>query len=288
MLTEIPYDVQSIIYKNLDPKTRARMRLSISKRKFAYGHLYKEKMIAIADNYIRRHKEALKLKKKYLPVTMQNFLLREANKCNKDGYIRKILRDIEITVDSDNDDDSQPILFGLNKLLYLIEVNWLTEQKITDIALPASVEPKVLQTFAETIARKATKETFNVLVSNQKTCKMFVDWMSTSHGPETFVFTMVNHKNEMLLRYIIFEDYKTKETAHIHRMKEYMTYPRVCVIFYQTVDSVKILLDVFGDDIQMNTLESLLEKAEEALCVETALYMFKYISDRKSRSLATQ
>lgn len=277
-----------MIYKRLDPKSRAKLKASISKRQFVHGSTYKEKNIAVADNYIKRHKAALRSKKKHLPLGMQNFLINEANKINRDSYVRSMLKDVGIEMDSDNE-KPEPMLSPIENLIYHIKMNQISDKVMRECEVDTKpIEPDQLKNYGETVASTASVETFNALMSDNYTHRLLMDWFSTWHGPESFVFTMINHHNHALLQHIFRGDYPAKQSLDIQKMIDFMSRENIAVIFFDNVIALKVIVDYFGYCITDKTLHAIRERAEEHLSTDSALFISKCILDRQNRSLEAQ
>ena len=281
MLFQLPVEIQELIYKNLDGKSRCKVRTCLSKSiKVPFGSPTKEKQLTVAAHYIKRHKDALRKKTKTLPHTIHSVLLHEAKLL--DSYSHDLLTDIGAYVDNA---DNQ-----VNAFTYIIQHiknNNLLPSKLQSILQTQTCfkDDKQINSFLQIVGQFASKDTITILLDNLVTQNVLLQSMKCKIKCENFIFYVVNYCNSQLLDFMFTTDERTSSLFNTRTMINYITSSKIAPIFSTcSIYSTKLFLQYFGCHLSHDVLQTMRDKSAESISYdfESALYIDQYINKQKN------
>lgn len=269
------YDVLENIYKRLDPKSRMRMKLCISKSSKMPGNIQTEKKLAVADGYIRKNKQMLKSKQKDIPLAMYHFLVEQINQ--NDYYAKELCKDIDINIPEQN----MKCIYELNNDIIN---NTLTKQRLQSYMDYLKNNKKTLEEIASYFdttkfmfqLAKASVATFTLLLNNEIMFKVFQIIFRQTHNyanDNTFIYAILCCNNEELLCYILQNSEATRKIININKCIDHLKLN----VHYSNVASVHLLIKYF--DPSKDILRKISDSAEETFNVDIVLFLSKYIVD---------
>lgn len=294
MLLELPLEIQEIIYKKLDGKSRCRVRTCLSaKHNFGFccteedtktakwKVTNKEKQLAVVEGYINKHRNALMQKRKLLPVAIHSFMMYEVRGRGGDSYVYAMLQDVGVENGIDYEDMH---LYAFKRRIqeHKLTPKYLQEMLAKHINFAESAQRSA---FLETVASHANLDTFTMLLDNEVTRNVIID---ATHRVEDsvnwFAFNLVGNTNEQLVAYIFRDGENRFNTADMIRE---ITCPSFAKVFCKTFTAspLALLIKHFGAHFELDVLEDLLGESEEGLYYECALCLSKYIEERKRVTL---
>jgi hypothetical protein len=265
-MNSLPFDIQENIYRRLCPKERVKMKLVFSKNDTVIGKPNIDKKLAVVTNYIAKNKKQILKKTKKISQAFILFF----NDNQDDHYIKKL--GLEIGID-----------FGIEKKNDLL-LNDIRKNKINkNIKIYSYIEPsyEYKQLLLNTISKSSTVETFKIIYNFEMIKSIFNDNndnITTLYSEkysvyiEMFIFGLVNYNNKDLLEYIS----TNNEYNNWFKIgKTYLQLPFVGKLFSQNVDKIKLLINFC--ELSENTIQEILNEAEENLYTDTALLLLKHI-----------
>lgn len=265
-MNSLPFDIQENIYRRLCPKERVKMKLVFSKNDTVIGKPNIDKKLAVVTNYIAKNKKQILKKTKKISQAFILFF----NDNQDDHYIKNL--GLEIGID-----------FRIEKKNDLL-LNDIIKNKINkNIKIYSYIEPsyEYKKLLLNTISKSSTVETFKIIYNFKMIKSIFNDNNDNittlylekySAYIEMFIFGLVNYNNKDLLEYIS----TNNEYNNWFKIgKKYIQCPFVGKLFSQNIDKIKLLINFC--ELSENTIQEILNEAEENLYVDTALLLLKHI-----------
>ena len=253
MFLELPYDLQENIYQRLDAKNRTKMRLALPKRTKLYNGT-REKKLAVASNYIREHRNDLAAKRKSMSLAIVEFLKAHGS----EAYVKQYCDEFNIHPDT----EIECIITDIKKNNVKTDHEYEFHQNLYSS-----------RNMSDVLAMYGKSETFLNLHKNKTTRAHLMSMIRCEHEFNSFMFALLNYKNEGLLKFIIQDDYDFKEEIEqcISIAKSYVTRPSIASIFTSSCKSLKLIIDYLQPP--KSTLDYVLDSAEESFQIDTCMML---------------
>ncbi len=271
MFLDLPFDVQDLIYKRLNPSSRIKMKLVSKKTQYSKKPISHTKKLLVVEKYINRNKEKLNKNKK-IPLNIQNFLISSAK---DDMYARSLCEQIGIHIkDEGKFDDIYPSNL-YQSLIMDITRNNITEKRMKELYVNITEEDfKDSDDFLRTVSKSCNKNTYLLLQKNE----IINNHLKIPNASlvENFIFSMINNRNDSLLELLTTPDYN--EYFNITIAKNYICSSKIASIFADSFGGISLILKYFPD-ISHEILIEIRNTAEEYLNADVVFLVSTYIKD---------
>lgn len=257
-MNSLPFDIQENIYKRLGPHERIRMKLVLSKS-IKIGKPKIDRKLAVVKNYVTKYKKSIKTKTKAISIEIINFIKNNQD----DNYIKNL--GIEIGIENEKSINIDLLLNDIrnNKINKNIEIYSNIQNQITH-----EYEYIILNT----IYSSCNSETFQIIYQIPIINSIFNNDTPEKDNITSFIFGLVNYQNKNLLEHL---SINIEYEKWFKIGKIYMQRPSIAKIFSNNVNQVNLLLNYF--DLPVESIEAIINNAEEKLYEDTVILLLKYI-----------
>lgn len=244
-------DIWEIVHKKLGPKERVKMRLVFPKTmQFWKPHI--DKKLSVVNNYINKNKTRILQKNKKMSSAIYNYIKNNP----QDDFINSLGKEIGIHND----------IIITDECLFMKDI---MTNDITLLKKNAKKYPQELVNLFNTdkvlvCIYSCNVDTFIYLYD----LPLIKQLLSTERHKEKFLFGLINHQNESLLKYVL-------ENHLFDDVLDYLKRDCIAGIFLSTHNKIKLLID--NIELPKWVLLNLLEKSEDELYEDTAIFLEQYI-----------